>query len=79
MVRVYTSNRDNHSLDRIVEPNQFKKLDELLSEWTEAGLSTTRATMQKQFLETRFKLRSLSQAAPEPETASLDILPGLRR
>ncbi len=38
-----TTNRENHSLMRIVKQNPFKNLDELHKEWTEAGVKASRA------------------------------------
>ncbi len=38
-----TTNRENHSLMRIVKQNRFKNLDELHKEWTEAGVKASRA------------------------------------
>ncbi len=38
-----TTNRENHSLMRIVKQNQFKNLGELHKEWTEAGVKASRA------------------------------------
>ncbi len=39
-----TTNRENHSLMRIVKQNRFKNLGELQKEWTEAGVKASRAT-----------------------------------
>ncbi len=38
-----TTNRENHSLMRIVKQNWFKNLGELHKEWTEAGVKASRA------------------------------------
>ncbi len=38
-----TTNRENHSLMRIVKQNRFKNLGELHEEWTEAGVKASRA------------------------------------
>ncbi len=38
-----TTNRENRSLMRIVEQNQFKNLGEFHKEWTEAGVKASRA------------------------------------
>ncbi len=38
-----TTNREKHSLMRIVKQNQFKNLGELHKEWTEAGVKASRA------------------------------------
>ncbi len=38
-----TTNRENHSLMRIIKQNQFKNLGELHKEWTEAGVKASRA------------------------------------
>ncbi len=37
------TNRENHSLMRIVKKNRFKNLGELHNEWTEAGVKASRA------------------------------------
>uniref|UniRef100_A0A672N2A1 non-specific serine/threonine protein kinase n=1 Tax=Sinocyclocheilus grahami TaxID=75366 RepID=A0A672N2A1_SINGR len=42
-----TTNRENHSLMRIVKQNQFKNLSELHKEWTEAGVKASRATTHR--------------------------------
>ncbi len=42
-----TTNRDNHSLMRIVMQNRFKNLGELHKEWTEAGVKASRATTHR--------------------------------
>ncbi|KAI2655994.1 TERF1-interacting nuclear factor 2 [Labeo rohita] len=39
-----TTNRENHSLERLVKQNPFKNLGELHKEWTEAGVKASRAT-----------------------------------
>ncbi len=46
-----TTNRENHSLMRIVKQNQFKNLGELHKEWTEAGLKASRATTHRVWVE----------------------------
>ncbi len=38
-----STNRENHSLMRIVKQNRFKNLGELHNEWTEAGVKASRA------------------------------------
>ncbi len=42
-----TTNRENHSLMRIVKQNRFKNLGELHKEWTEAGVKASRATTHR--------------------------------
>ncbi len=42
-----TTNRENHSLMRIVKQNRFKNLGELHKEWTEAGFKASRATTHR--------------------------------
>ncbi len=42
-----TTNRENHSLMRIVKQNQFENLGELHKEWTEAGVKASRATTHR--------------------------------
>ncbi len=39
-----TTNRENHSLMRIVKQNQFKNLGELHKEWTEAGAKASKGS-----------------------------------
>ncbi len=41
------TNRENHSLMRIVKQNRFKNLGELHKEWTEAGVKASRATTHR--------------------------------
>ncbi len=42
-----TTNRENHSLMRIVKQNRFKILGELQKEWTEAGVKASRVTTHR--------------------------------
>ncbi len=42
-----TTNRENHSIMRIVKQNRFKNLGELHKEWTEAGVKAPRATTHR--------------------------------
>ncbi len=46
-----TTNRENHSLMRIVKQNWFKNLGELHKEWTEAGVKASRATTHRRVKE----------------------------
>jgi len=46
-----TSNRENHSLMRIVKKNKFKNLGEFHKEWTEAGVKASRATTHRRVKE----------------------------
>ncbi len=46
-----TTNRENHSLMRIVKQNWFKNLGELHKEWTEAGVKASRATTHRRVTE----------------------------
>ncbi len=46
-----TTNRENHSLMRIVKQNRFKNLGELHKEWTEAGVEASRATTHRRVKE----------------------------
>ncbi len=50
-----TIKRYNHSLERIVRQNPFKNLGELHKEWTEAGVSASRATVHRQILDMGYK------------------------
>ncbi len=45
------TNRENHSLVRIVKQNRFKNLSELHKEWTEAGVKASRATTHRRVKE----------------------------
>ncbi|KAI2642419.1 Transposable element Tc1 transposase [Labeo rohita] len=42
-----TTNRENHSLERLVKQNRFKNLGVLHKEWTEAGVKASRATTHR--------------------------------
>ncbi|KAI2661075.1 Transposable element Tc3 transposase [Labeo rohita] len=46
-----TTNRENHSLERLVKKNRFKNLGELHKEWTEAGVKASRATTYRRVKE----------------------------
>ncbi len=50
-IKISTTNRENHSLMRIVKQNRFKNLGELHKEWTEAGVKTSRATTHRHIKE----------------------------
>ncbi len=52
-----TTNRENHSLMRIVELNRFKNLGELHKEWTEAGVKASRATTHRRVKEFGYSCR----------------------
>ncbi len=52
-----TTNRENHSLMRIVEQNWFKNLGELHKEWTEAGFKASRATTHRRVKEFGYSCR----------------------
>uniref|UniRef100_A0A8C1KR58 Transposase Tc1-like domain-containing protein n=1 Tax=Cyprinus carpio TaxID=7962 RepID=A0A8C1KR58_CYPCA len=52
-----TTNRENHSLMRIVKQNRFKNLSELHKEWTEAGVKASRATTHRRVKEFGFSCR----------------------
>ncbi len=60
-----TTNRENHSLMRIVKQNRFKNLGELHKEWTEAGVKASRATTHRRVNLATVVIRG--------------VLPGLRR
>uniref|UniRef100_A0AAY5KDZ4 Transposase Tc1-like domain-containing protein n=1 Tax=Esox lucius TaxID=8010 RepID=A0AAY5KDZ4_ESOLU len=55
-----TSNRDDRSLQRIVKQTRFKNLGELHKEWTEAGVSASRATTHRRVQEMGYKCRNPS-------------------
>uniref|UniRef100_A0A670KI36 Transposase Tc1-like domain-containing protein n=1 Tax=Podarcis muralis TaxID=64176 RepID=A0A670KI36_PODMU len=50
-----TSSRDDHSLERIVRKRPFKCVGDFHKEWTEAGVSASRATTHRWILEMGFK------------------------
>ncbi len=52
-----TTNRENHSLMRIVKQNRFKNLCELHKEWTEAGVKASRATTHRRVEEFGYSCR----------------------
>ncbi len=52
-----TTNRENHSLMRIVKQNQFNHLGELHKEWTEAGFKASRATTHRRVKEFGYSCR----------------------
>ncbi len=52
-----TTNRENHSLMRIVKLNWFKNLDELHKKWTEAGVKASRATTHRRVNEFCYSCR----------------------
>ena len=52
-----TSSRDDRSLERIVRKRPFKSVGELHKDWTEAGVSASRATTHRQICEMGFKCR----------------------
>ncbi len=62
-----TTNRENHSLMRIVKQNWFNNLGERHKEWTEAGVKVSRATTHRDVS------RNLATVVVR------GILPGLRR
>ncbi len=61
-----TTNRENHSLMRIVKQNRFKNLGELHKEWTEAGVKASRALTHR-------RVKELATVVVR------GVLPGLRR
>uniref|UniRef100_A0A9J8BLD5 Transposase Tc1-like domain-containing protein n=1 Tax=Cyprinus carpio carpio TaxID=630221 RepID=A0A9J8BLD5_CYPCA len=52
-----TTNRENHSLMRIVKKNRFKNLSELHKEWTEAGVKASRGTTHRHVKEFGYSCR----------------------
>ncbi len=50
-----TSSRDDCSLERIVRKRPFKCVGELHMEWTEAGISASKATTHRRVLDMGFK------------------------
>ncbi len=46
-----TTNRENHSLMRMVKQNRFKNFGEFHKEWTEAGVKASRATTHRRVKE----------------------------
>ncbi|KAI2657350.1 Heparan-sulfate 6-O-sulfotransferase 1-B [Labeo rohita] len=58
-----TTNRENRSLQRLVELNRFKNLGELHKKWTVAGVKALRATTHRRIKEFGY---SCGIATPEP-------------
>ncbi len=52
-----TSNRDNHTLERIVKQNPFKNVGEIHKEWTAAGVSASRTTTHRRMQDMGFSCR----------------------
>ena len=52
-----TSSRDDRSLERIVGKRSFKSVGDFHKEWTEAGVSASRATTHRRILDMGFKCR----------------------
>ncbi len=52
-----TSNRDNHTLERIVKQNSFKNVGEIHKEWTAAGVSASRTTTHRRMQDMGFSCR----------------------
>ncbi len=52
-----TSNRDNHTLERIVKQNPFKNVGEIHKEWTAAGVSASRTTTHRCMQDMGFSCR----------------------
>ncbi len=52
-----TTNRENHSVMRIVKQNLFKNLGELHKEWTEAGVKASRVTTHRRVDEFGYSCR----------------------
>ncbi len=52
-----TSNRDNHTLERIVKQNPFKNVGEIHKEWTAAGVSASRTTTHRRIQDMGFSCR----------------------
>ena len=65
-----TSSRDDRSLERIVRKRPFKSVGNFRKEWTEAGVSASRATTHRRILDMGFKCRISCQATPEQQTTS---------
>ncbi len=59
-----TSNRDDHKPENTAKQSWFKDLGELHKEWTEAGVSASRATTLRHLQEKGY------QATSETETSS---------
>ncbi len=52
-----TSNRDKHTLERIVKQNPFKNVGEIHKEWTAAGVSASRTTTHRRMQDMGFSCR----------------------
>ena len=74
-----TSSRDDRSLERIVRKRPFKSVGELHKDWTEAGVSASRATTHRQIGEMGFKCR-IPLVKPLLNKAPVrSALPGLKK
>ncbi len=73
-----TTNRENHSLMRIVKQNRFKNLGELHKEWTEAGVKASRATTHRRVKEATVVVFLLLRHSWTTDNVR-GVLPGLRR
>ncbi len=52
-----TSNRDNHTPERIVKQNPFKNVGEIHKEWTAAGVNASRTTTHRHMQDMGFSCR----------------------
>ncbi|KAI4883329.1 hypothetical protein NFI96_000270 [Prochilodus magdalenae] len=52
-----TSNRDNRTLERSVEPNPFKNVEEIHKEWIAAGVGASRTTTHRRMQDMGFSCR----------------------
>lgn len=75
----FTSNRDNHSFERIIKRNPFKNLGEHHKEETEDGGSASRATTHRIILDMGYKCPIPHvTTTPQPETMLESSYLGLR-
>ena len=63
------SSRYDHSLETIVRKRPFKSVGELHKEWTEAGVTASKATTHTRILDMGFKQQTPAPA-PEQQTTS---------
>lgn len=72
-----TSSRDDRSLERIVRKRPFKSVGDFHKEWTEAGVSASRATTHRRILDMGFKCR-IPLVKPLLNNVR-GVLPGLKK
>ncbi len=72
-----TSNRDNHTLERIVKQNPFKNVGEIHKEWTAAGVSASRTTTHRRMQDMGFSCH-IPCVKPRTTDSVRNVSPGLK-